>query len=80
MTNADCFEMSESNEARNAAPRIEFVGPEELVRPLLYGWETKKGSYNVLIGKRAASEQLRSMPSLLVINTGQLRRMLRAAF
>ena len=80
-TNADCFEMSESSDARNAAPRIEFVGPEELTKEsLFYSWGTKMGRvYNVLIGRREASEQLRSIPSLLVMNTGQFRRILRAA-
>jgi len=34
-TSADCFEMPESSEAKKAAPRMEFVGPEELGRTSL---------------------------------------------
>lgn len=43
MTNADSLEMSDWRDAKNAAPLIELVGPEELFNLIRMRWESQLG-------------------------------------
>lgn len=81
-TSADCFEMPESSEAKNAAPRIEFVGPDELRRKslLVSPNPLNRNTHKVRIGRWAACAQLSKVPSLLVMKTGQFSSSACAAF
>lgn len=82
-TSADCLEMPDSSAAKNAAPRMEFVGPDELRGKssiTLVTETSERNTHKVRIGRRAACAQLSKVPSLLVMKTEHFSSSAWAAF
>lgn len=79
--------MPDSSAAKNAAPRMEFVGPDELRGKLSIDYDNpchrdlfERNTHKVRIGRRAACAQLSKVPSLLVMKTEHLSSSALAAF